>query len=80
MLNAIFLEPASALQFLWMEAGDSLADGLAEKWEVDGSALVEKLRAATTAQRIALVEQIELWWTDQCAGETRAKSGEDAAA
>ena len=50
MLNATLLEPASAIRFLWMSAEANLADGLAEKWEVDGPGLVEWLRAATTAQ------------------------------
>ena len=38
---------------------DSLQDGLAEKWNIDGPALVEKLRALTTKQQDALVAEIK---------------------
>jgi hypothetical protein len=51
---------------------DSLADGLAEKWQIDGAALVEKLRALTFAQEVKLVEQIEAWWAAQSRAQSSA--------
>ncbi len=44
---------------LYMNVEDSLQDGLAEKWGVDGPALVEKLKALTIAQRNVVVEEIK---------------------
>ena len=37
-------------------------DALDRKWEVDGPALLVKLRALTFSQEVALLEQIEAWW------------------
>lgn len=42
-----------------LEVEDSLADGIAEKWGVDGGALLSKLKALTPGQEVALVEAIE---------------------
>lgn len=38
---------------------DSLQDGLAEKWNIDGPALVAKLKALTSEQQDALVTEIK---------------------
>lgn len=38
---------------------DSLQDGLAEKWNIDGPALVAKLKALTSEQQDALVAEIQ---------------------
>lgn len=37
-------------------------DGLGEKWEVDGPALVEKLRSLSTFHCLALIDAAECWW------------------
>lgn len=50
---------------LWLGVEDSLADVLAEKWQIDGAALIETLRGLTFAQEVRLVEQIEAWWAAQ---------------
>jgi hypothetical protein len=81
VLNGFYPEPASvAIEGIWVEAEDALAGGYAQKWEIDGQAFVEKLRGLTFAQKVAVVEQVELWWKDQCGGGTEAEPGEDAAA
>jgi len=49
-------------QMLHVEIDDALADGLGEKWQVDGRALVEKLEALDLVQKLALVDAIERWW------------------
>ena len=41
---------------------DSLPDGLAEKWQIDGPALVDKLRGLTFTQEVRLIEEIESFW------------------
>jgi hypothetical protein len=41
---------------------DSLIDGLADKWEIDASATIAKLRHLTYPDQVALVEDIESFW------------------
>lgn len=48
-----------------LEVEDALPDGLAEKWGIDGPALVGKLRALTFAQEVALVDATEQYWRAQ---------------
>lgn len=61
--NGTLHEPAALIRgSLWIGIEDSLPDGLAEKWQIDGAALVEKLRGLTYPQEVALVEQIEAYW------------------
>lgn len=50
------------MTLLWAEISDALADGLAEKWEVDGPALVARLRALTPAEAYAVVDACERFW------------------
>lgn len=63
-----FFDPI-ALQLVYGEIEDSLIDGYAEKWEVDGPALVEKLRGLTYPENAALVDAVERWWTLIAKGE-----------
>lgn len=61
--NGTWHEPAAAIRgALWIGIEDGLPDGLAEKWDIDGKVLVEKLRSMTYAQEVKLIEQIEKWW------------------
>lgn len=60
-LNGTFID-MNAMQFLAMEIEDSLADGLAEKWGVDGLALVQKLKTYSLLQKMAIVDSIERFW------------------
>lgn len=41
---------------------DSLQDGIAEKWGIDASATIAKLRGLTYPDQVALVEDIEAFW------------------
>lgn len=65
--NGVLHEPASLIRgALAQGVGDAIAlDGLAEKWGVDGEALVEKLRGLSLAQEIRLIEDLEAWWSQQ---------------
>ena len=64
--NGTWHEPAAMIRgALWLGIEDSLPDGIAEKWDIDGGALVEKLRVLTFAQEVKLLEMIERWWADQ---------------
>ncbi len=60
---------AHTIPLLYAEVKDSLADGYAEKWQVDGPALVTKLRALSYIQDAALVDAIERWWSGPYAAE-----------
>lgn len=63
IFNAPRYQPAALIRgALWLGVEDRLSDGLAEKWQIDGAALVETLRGLTFAQEVKLVEQIEGWW------------------
>jgi hypothetical protein len=64
--NGWLAEPAATIAGgLAMEFGDSLPDGIAEKWEIDAAALLAKLRALTYADELAMVAGIEAWWLKQ---------------
>lgn len=54
----------NAAQMLPYQIEDSLQDGLAEKWEIDGPALVKKLSGYSLAQRLAILDGVERWWGD----------------
>lgn len=52
-------------RYLWAEVDDSIRmDGLADKWQVDGAALVVKLRGMTPEQGYAILETVARFW--QC--------------
>lgn len=65
-LNGWWPEPAEQIIHLEIEIEDAIAiDGLDRKWQVDGAALLAKLRAMPLAGKISVVEAIEKWWSDQ---------------
>jgi len=73
--GSLFSEPFS-IQLVDHEIADALQEGYAEKWEIDGPQLVQKLIALTYAQKVALVDAVERWWNRAAAGESRLKPGE----
>jgi|GEM_PF-3002657 len=46
---------------LWLGLEEGLDEGLAEKWGVDGIALLERLKTLTPAQSLAVVDALERW-------------------
>jgi len=61
-LNGSLMDAASAA-LLWAEIEDAIKlDNLAEKWNVDGQALVEKLKGLTAIQSLAIVDAAERFW------------------
>jgi hypothetical protein len=66
VMNGMFTgmgEP-TAVKFLWASVDDACSmEGLAEKWEIDGPALVKKLRALDTAGAIAVAEIGRRFWS-----------------
>lgn len=64
--NGVLHEPAATIRgALWIGIEDSLPDGLAAKWQIDGAALVATLRDLSYAQEVRLVEEIERWWAER---------------
>ncbi len=61
VLNSTLMEPHT-MKYVWVEVEDSLPDGTAEQWGVDGPALVAMLRGLTYAQAAAVVDAAERWW------------------
>lgn len=61
--NGTLFEPAS-IPFLWAEVADALAatPALAAKWNVDGPALVARLRALSPLRAWAVVDALERCW------------------
>lgn len=60
-LNGTLTEPHTA-SLLWAQIADALDDGLAEKWEVDGTALVARLRQFTPFEALAVADAAERFW------------------
>lgn len=49
-------------RLLALEMEDSAADGLWQTWEIDGPGLVAKLAALTTAESLAVLHVVEVFW------------------
>ena len=61
-LNGTVLD-ANTAQSLWFSIEDSInLDGMAEKWGLDGPALVEKLKELNAFQAMAIADAAERFW------------------
>lgn len=61
--NGTWFEPAQLIDgAILANFEDSLIDGLAEKWDIDPTATIAKLRGLTYPDQVALVEDIETFW------------------
>ena len=68
---ALFASPC-AVGFIEHEVAAALADGGAEKWQVDGPALHKKLAALSYCEKLALVDAAERWLNRAARGEQPA--------
>lgn len=68
-LNGCWLSEPISVRLIYANVEDGLADGLAEKWSIDGPALVAKLKALTFAESCALADTSERWWNRVGNGE-----------
>lgn len=59
-LWATVLQNAESNCDIASEVEDALEDGLAEKWSIDGPALVVKLDAMPVVDRVRILEEVEL--------------------
>lgn len=73
VLNGSLMD-ANTARLLWASVEDGIRlDGLAEKWGVDGKALVEKLKGLNDIQALALVDAGERFWQAPNEGETKER-------
>ena len=64
VMNGTLHQPYS-VSLLWAEVSDALPDGYAEKWNIDGPALVEKLRALSPFECMAVADAVERAWNSE---------------
>ena len=74
-LNGWLPEPAASVGWLAMGVRDSIAlDGLADKWGVDGPALLSRLEALDYAGCLAVLDAVERWWASAAAACERTQA------
>ena len=66
--GALFASPC-AINFIEHEVAAALIDGAAERWHVDGPALMKKLKALSYVEKLAIVDAAERWWNRAGRGE-----------
>lgn len=68
--NGIAFYDTVNIQLMPASVDDAIEmDGLDQKWGVDGKGLMHKLNALGYAERVAMVDAIQLWWNRVSAGE-----------
>lgn len=78
VLNGVLFDPPEMIRYLPQEVADALADGLAEKWQVDGAGLVAKLSAASLGELMAVADASWVFWSAVGRGEEPPIPGEPA--
>lgn len=68
-LNGCWLAEPVSIRLIYANVADGLDDGLAEKWNIDGPALVRKLKNLSFAELCALADAAERWWNRVANGE-----------
>jgi hypothetical protein len=61
VLNGTLFASPCAIGFLEHEVAAALIDGAAERWHVDGAALMKKLKALSYVEKLALIDAAERW-------------------
>jgi len=70
-LNGYWFADPSSAGSIAAEVEDAIAlNGLAQKWELSGQALVQTLHGLTGLESMALADAVERWWARVGAGET----------
>jgi hypothetical protein len=70
VLNGILYCDSSAPAEVWQDIEDAVRhEGVAQKWSVDGPALVVKLRALSYTDACAFVDSVECFWNRISRGE-----------
>lgn len=72
-LNGALLDATTA-RLLWAEIEDACRlDHLDQKWQVDGQALVQKLKNLTDIQALALIDAAERFWNAPDVGQRNVR-------
>lgn len=75
-LNGCWMAEPVSIRLLWANVADGMEEGgLAEKWKINGPALVTKLKAMSFIEACALVDASERWW-NRVAREENPSFGE----
>jgi hypothetical protein len=54
---------------VWVEVKDGIQlDGLDKKWNINGAALVEKIKSLPYPEKCALIDASERWWNFVASG------------
>lgn len=73
--NGTMFADTFSLSHLWAEIADAVSlDSLDRKWEVDGAALVDKIKSSGVLGQAALIDASERWWRRVANGEQPAYS------
>lgn len=68
--NGVAFMDTVSIRYAWHEVDDAITmDSVDAKWQVDGSALVNKLKSLSFGHLIALVDSSEIWWNRVAKGE-----------
>lgn len=68
--NGVAFIDTISIQLLPENIVDAIAiDKLDKKWQVDGKALIEKMRTLSYGDKMAVVDAISLWWDKVSRGE-----------
>jgi hypothetical protein len=71
VLNGTMFADPYSVNFVSMEVQDSISmDRLDEKWQIDGPALVQKLKGLSYGTMLALVDAVQMWWHRISQGES----------
>jgi hypothetical protein len=77
-LNGVIHDPPSMISALWHGIEDSISlDKLDTKWDVDGAALVKKLKRLSFAENVAVVDIAERYWLAVRLGQEAKVPGEE---
>lgn len=69
-LNGLLMSDPFTIRLLWANVHDAIGmDSLDKKWEVDGPALVRKLKGLDYISLCALTDACERWWNRVGQGE-----------
>lgn len=69
-LNGTLMSESYGVRLIYANVEDAITyESIDLKWEVDGDALVAKLKAFTFIENAALADAAERWWNRVAAGE-----------
>jgi hypothetical protein len=69
VLNGTMFADTISIHLVWVEVKDGIQlDGLDKKWNINGAALVEKIKSLPYPEKCALIDASERWWNFVASG------------